>query len=58
MKNYQNVLKILNLNGADIYTKIDISDIISNILLFFLLDNCLLQRLNIDGSGIYENYKG
>ena len=34
-KNYPNVLKIGNIDGADKYTKIDIMDIISNILLLF-----------------------
>ena len=34
-KNYPNVSKIGNIDGADKYTKIDIMDIISNILLLF-----------------------
>ena len=42
-KNYQNILKIGDIDGADEYTKIDISDVISDILLLF-------QKLHIDGS--------
>ena len=41
MKKYPNVLKFWNIDGADKYTKIDTTDVISNIFLLFLADTCL-----------------
>ena len=57
-KNYPNVLKIGNIDGSDKYTKIDIMDIISNILLLFLVDSCLLKKIHVDGSNIFANNNG
>ena len=53
-KNFPNVLKIGNIDGADKYTKIDIMDI----CFFFLVDSCLLKKIHVDGSNICANNKG
>ena len=57
MKNYLNTLKIENVDGAVNHTKLYITNVISKVFLFIILSGSL-QKLHIDGTAFYANYKG